>query len=67
MGQELLAIERERRCRDMTMRELHNSGAGTLFELEELDTEANEKLMNLHCHSTCLPGRFVKTVIFEIA
>ncbi|KAH6605740.1 hypothetical protein Trco_004893 [Trichoderma cornu-damae] len=62
MGNGSLVIERERRCRDMIMRQLRNSGHRSLEELRQLATEAEGGLEFVE--ATCLPGSVVTTMVF---
>ncbi|KAL6875048.1 hypothetical protein J3F83DRAFT_539582 [Trichoderma novae-zelandiae] len=63
-GDTPLAMKRMWQCRDMTMRQLHNSGDRTLSEVKELVCQASEECLVLESH-TCRPGSTVATVVFR--
>lgn len=61
---ESLAVQRETRCRDLTMRQLQNTGARTLSEWAEL-IESLAQGLDLYT-SNRLPGSIVTTMIVEL-
>jgi hypothetical protein len=61
--EEPLAEHRESRCRDMTIRQLHNAGARSLREWEELLINVNG---NLYVEDTKrVPGSALTTLVVK--
>lgn len=59
-----LATKRMWHCRDMAMRQLQNSGDGTLSKLEKLAKQASNGSLILEC-CTYQPGTTISTVVFR--
>lgn len=62
--EESMAAQRESRCRDMTIRQLHNSGARTLPEWSDLITSVEDGDLYLE-DSKSVPGSILRTMVVK--
>lgn len=62
--EESMAAKRENLCRDMTIRQLHNSGARTMDEWIDLITDVNGGTL-YQDDSNSVPGSTIRTILVE--